>query len=130
MRTSALLLGVMLLGCQTTKSSPASSINQENLESTARAVLTSFTAANYAEATKDFDATMLAALPAPKLAEFAQQFNAQVGAFKSVGTPIPTTEQGYRVITLPAQYERANVNVRVVFDPNGKVAGLFFRPAG
>ena len=72
---------------------------------------------------------MMTAMPPAKLAEFAQQLTSNTGAFRSVGAAQQSTAQGYRTVTLPAQYERAKLNVMVVFDSEGKVAGLFFRPA-
>src|SRR5437660_9510404 len=97
-------------------------------QAAARALLAKFTAGQYTEMQEDFDARMREALPPAKVAAFAAQF-AQVGKFQSVREVRQSTEQGYRVVTLVSQYELALIDVRVVFDADGKVAGLLFRPS-
>jgi hypothetical protein len=136
MKRYSMLLVVFVLACQTTPAPPpvqataATAVTAEQqLQTIAMDLLNNFVAGRYADAAKDFDTTMMNALGPAKLGEFAKQLTSQAGAYKSVGAPQLTTEQGYRVVVLPATYERANLNVRVVFDGNGKVAGLFFRPA-
>jgi hypothetical protein len=135
-RILIVLVALFAAACQTTTDTttattvaPAATMTaDERMEATARAVLSNITAGKYIDAAKDFDTTMMTNLGPTKLGEFAKQLNAQVGAFKSVGTARLTTEEGYRVVVLPATYERANIDVRVVFNADGKVAGLFFRP--
>jgi hypothetical protein len=107
---------------------PAMTYDQRN-ENVARELLTNFNAGRFDAAVKNFDPTMMKQLPPSKLRQVSDQIKTQAGPLKSVGTAQFTTEQGYRVVTLPAQYEKGNVNVRVVFDGAGRVAGLFFTPA-
>ncbi len=134
MRRVTLLAALTLVACQTTAPPPiapaATMTEDQRLEAMARDLLTHFTAGRFIDATKNFDTTMMSSLGPTKLAEFARQMTGQAGAFKSVGAAQMTTVEGYRVVVLPAEYERTRVNVRVVFDGNGKVAGLFFVPAG
>ena len=136
-RLSLLLVALVLVACQTTTQDPppvqattATAVSaDQRLQTVAMDLLTNFNAGRFIDAAKDFDTTMMNALGPTKLQEFSKQLIAQAGAFKSVGAPQLTTEQGYRVVVLPTTFERGNINVRVVFDGNGKVAGLFFRPA-
>lgn len=108
---------------------PAPAAAPSPLETAARTLLADFTAGRYEAAAKNFDAKMLEALPPAKLAEFAKQLTAQVGAFKNVRDVKQGKAQGYDVVVLVSEYEKAVVNVQVAFDPDGKVAGLYFRPA-
>jgi excinuclease UvrABC nuclease subunit len=99
------------------------------LEKSARTLLADFTAGHYEAAAKNFDEKMMAALPPAKLAEVARQLEPQLGAFKSVREAKQMKAQGYDLVVLVSDYEKALVNVQVAFDADGKVAGLYFRPA-
>src|SRR5258708_29244570 len=102
--------------------------DEASLEKTARDLLSNFVAGHFEAATKEFDEKMMAALPPPKLAEVAKQLEPQLGKFKQVKEAKHGTVQGYKVVTLLSEYENGLVNVQVTFDPDGKVAGLYFRP--
>lgn len=108
---------------------PLVAAERSPLETSARTLLADFTAGRYDAAAKNFDAKMLEALPPAKLAEFAKQLAAEVGAFKSVRDVKQATAQGYDLVILVSEYEKTVVNVQVAFDADGKVAGLYFRPA-
>ena len=99
-------------------------------EASARALLAAFTAGQFDAAAKNFNATMLAALPPAKLEAFAGQLAAQVGKFEKVREAKHSTDQGYHLVTLVSDYEKARIDVRVAFDAEGKVAGLYFQPSG
>jgi len=109
-----------------TKAAPSADAQRETI---ARDLLTNFTAGKFDAAAKDFDKQMLDALPPAKLAEVAKQLEAQLGKFKSAGAATASLVKGYNVVTLASEYEKAKVDVQVVFDGEGKVAGLFFKPA-
>ncbi len=98
-------------------------------EALARELLSNITAGHYDAAEKHFDVRMRAALPPAKLAAFAAQLESQAGKFQGVREVKFATEQGYRVVTLVTDYEKQRLDVRVVFDAEGNVAGLLFRPA-
>lgn len=99
-------------------------------ETTARTLLANFVAGDYEAASKDFNGIMRAALPPARLEAFAGTLNQQVGKFKAVREVKTGTEQGYQVVILVSEFERATLDVRVVLDGDGKVAGLFFKPPG
>src|SRR5258708_13229986 len=69
-------------------------------------------------------------LPSANLASFAKQLEAKAGKFEKIREVRHLTEQGSKVVLLVAGYERARFDVRVVFDHEGKVGGLFFKPSG
>jgi hypothetical protein len=98
-------------------------------EAAARALLTNFNAGQFDDVEKTFDARMSEALPLAKVQAFAAQLASQVGKFKSVHDVKFSTEQGYAVVTLVSEYERATLDVNVVFGADGKVVGLFFKPS-
>jgi len=81
------------------------------------------------EAAKDFNATMKAAVPPAKLAETWTALQAQLGPFqKRTGTRVETVE-AFRVAFVTSQFEKAAVDLQVVFDGEGRIAGFFVKPA-
>ncbi len=83
---------------------------------------------DFAAATGRVDGTMLKAMPEATLKATWQQVLAQAGAFKqSTGTHTATL-QGYRVVFVTCQFEKAALDVRVVFNAQDQISGLQFLP--
>lgn len=83
----------------------------------------------FEEATAWFDETMLAALPAAELGETWDTLETQAGTFGGAGAARLSREQGYDVALVRLSFTKAALDARVVFDSQGRVAGLFFVPA-
>ena len=76
-----------------------------------------------------FDATMTTALPEPKLRDAWQNLRQQAGSFqKRLGTRVEK-QQGYEIVFVTCQFERAVLDTKVVLDADRRVAGLFFVPS-
>jgi hypothetical protein len=73
-----------------------------------------------------FDDTMRAQLPPERLAQTWPQLTSLVGAYESCGDPVvrPFGEQ-YTVVNVPLEFEGGPMTGRVVFDTQGRIAGLF-----
>jgi dienelactone hydrolase len=84
---------------------------------------------DFARAVEQFDATMKTALPEAKLRETWRTLQAKAGRFqKELGARV-TQVTGYDVVLVNCQFERAALDTKVVFDAQGRVAGLFFTPS-
>ncbi len=84
---------------------------------------------DFAAAVERYDPAMKAALPEPKLRETWQAVQNQAGRFqRQIGVRTQTV-QGYDVVLVTCQFEKATLDTKVVFDANGRVSGLFFAPA-
>jgi hypothetical protein len=84
---------------------------------------------DFAGVCKNFDQTMQMALPPAKLQEVWTALIGQVGGYKrQTGTRTETVDQ-YDVVYVACEFERANINIKVVFNKAGQIAGLFFLPA-
>jgi dienelactone hydrolase len=84
---------------------------------------------DFAEAVTQFDDTMKTVLLEPKLRELWQTLETQAGPFQKQLGVRKITSGGYDVAMVICQFERAAVDVKVVFDTKGGVAGLFFLPS-
>ncbi len=71
---------------------------------------------------------MIKAMPEVRLKETWQQLLGQVGAFKSQLGSRTDTSQGYRIVYVTCEFEKAVIDVRVVFNAQDQVSGLFFTP--
>jgi len=98
------------------------------LEATARQLLENIVNARFDQATKVFNAQMLAQLPADALSALSKTIIEKYGAFRSVNEVHQRNEQGFRIIDLHATYDTSLLKISVVFDKDGKVGGLRIGP--
>jgi dienelactone hydrolase len=99
-------------------------------EQTGRAIalVDAFVKGDYTAVGEDFDPTMRKALPTDKRKEIWEKLIDQVGPFqKRVRTRVTKADK-YDIILVTCQFEKAALDVRVVFDADKKVSGLQFRP--
>jgi hypothetical protein len=81
------------------------------------------------EVVKRFDATLTKALPVESLRLLWQSTVQQNGALKRISQSKKVRVGEYDMVNTPCEFEKATLVVRVVFDQESKVAGLFFLPA-
>lgn len=95
----------------------------------AEAVLKNLQDGRYAEVVKEFNPVMEKAIPEEKLRAVWEMLTAQFGAVKSIDERRSGELKGYRAVELILSFERERVVQRVVFDSDGKIAGLAYQPA-
>lgn len=83
---------------------------------------------DFATAVKAFDKTMKDALPAGTLQALWKSIVAQVGPFKGQLGVRTTRFQQYDIAFVTCEFEKAFIDVKVVFNSAGEIAGLFFEP--
>jgi len=94
----------------------------------AQTVVDLMAARDFAKAIDLFDAVMKGALPEDKLQAAWDAVVQQAGAFKERGR-VSSQPRGNLLITrVTCQFEKMNLDVQVVFDKDGLVAGLSFAP--
>jgi fermentation-respiration switch protein FrsA (DUF1100 family) len=101
-----------------------------NLEERARAFVTALAKDDFAAAAKDFDDAMNKAMPVDKLAPTWKGLVKQVGALKKQGKATAEKVQTFDVVWVACEFDKATLYTRVVFDAEGRVTGLSFRPLG
>lgn len=99
------------------------------LEARAREFLDQLVQGQYEVAVQEFDETMLSVIPPDRLELVWEETVDSYGAFQEVTGVGTETDDLYTAILLTSRFERAVVNVRVVFNTStGEISGLFFVP--
>jgi len=112
---------------QLTAQAPAQA--EDALTVKARALLSAMEKGDFGLAGRDFDATMLKVFGPEKIeALWKTQLPAQLGAFKRQTAARRDELQGYDIVLITCEFEKATLDARVVFDKEGKIAGLGFVP--
>jgi len=73
------------------------------------------------------DPTMAAAMSAAKLQEAWGTLSSK-GAYQGIAGTRTATEQGFAVAYVTCNFEQGAMDVKVVFDQQGRVSGLWFVP--
>lgn len=99
-----------------------------DLQSEAKAFIDSLAKHQFSEAVSHFDETMSRVLPAEKLGATWQQVIDQAGEFKSVAGTRQQELKGYQAVFVSCHFSQSDLDAKVVYDSQGRVAGLFFVP--
>ncbi|MFC1611065.1 DUF3887 domain-containing protein [Myxococcota bacterium] len=102
----------------------------ETSEEKAEDFLRLLLAAEYDKASRTFNDKMGDGFDAIKLGLSWRLTRWKVGDFKSVDERKVSTREGNTIVDLDCTFESERMVVRVVFDPDGRVTGLWFRPPG
>ena len=94
----------------------------------AEAILKNLQDGETADIVKDFDARLTQDLPETKLKAAWPGLVAQFGAFKSITDRREGQMKDRQAVELILAFEKETIVQRAVFDSEGKVAGLVFRP--
>ena len=88
---------------------------------------------DYAAVVAQFDPTMKSVFPIDKVQEARESLEPQLGAFhQQVGIRGERIEQNkvvYDIVYVAWEFETATIELRIVYDQAGQVAGLFFQPS-
>lgn len=131
------LLIVFLAGCarQTPSATPAplaslpGLLGDEARIVEAEQFLNTLVEGDFAAGYSAFNEDMKAALPLVKLATTWQTLTSQVGALKNIVGRRVEQAPPYERVVLTSEFEKAMLDVRIVYDEAGEVAGLFFAPS-
>jgi uncharacterized protein len=94
----------------------------------AKQVIQELVAGQFEKVEAIYDARMAAALPPGKLAASWPELIRQAGAFQAISSTETTQTQGLQVVKMECKFENAVLDATVVFNPDGKLGGLSFRP--
>ena len=92
------------------------------------AIFTCLAEGRWEEARRDFNAKMSQGLDARRLSESWARMASLVGGYEGMGEPFAHRVVDHTVVEIPLRFEAGEATGRVVFDEDGKVAGLWLRP--
>ena len=118
---------VSITATQTEDVQPAA--GPSDIELAAKRFVDQLEAGDFAGAVATFDATMTQAMPPDKLEGAWTSVLASAGAFKQQIGVRTEKAQGYDVVLVTCQFERGNLDAKVVYSDDGKITGLWFAPA-
>ncbi len=125
---SSLVLTIFLLGFLAGCSCLGGASKTDDLTARAKELVESLAAGDFSTPVESFDDTMKGALPADKLEEAWEALVATAGPFeKQVGTRIDTAGQ-YDVVYVTCEFEKSSFDLKLVFNANKQISGLFFVP--
>lgn len=101
-----------------------------DLEASARYFTGLLADGKYAQAYAMFDPQMAAALPVAKLKATWDEVVRNVGELKGITGVALAEKSGYRVAYVACDFARTPLDMQLTFDSQGRIAGLFFLPAG
>jgi dienelactone hydrolase len=84
---------------------------------------------DFAGAVARFDSTMKSVLPEEKLREVWQTLQKQAGPFKQRLRARAEAAGGYDIVFVSCHFEEADLDAKVVFNADRRIAGLFFVPS-
>jgi uncharacterized protein DUF3887 len=93
------------------------------------AVVTCLTEGRWEDARRDFNARMGAGGDAGQLASGWARTVGMIGRFERMGEPFAHRGGDQTVVEVPLHFEAGEATGRVIFDDDGKIAGLWLRPA-
>jgi hypothetical protein len=113
-------------GAQSPPSAPtAAAVSPHQREERASATLDRLAAKDFTGAREWFDATMLDQLTVERIRDTWAEVESQVGPCKSHALDGATRIKGYISLEYDVVFEKGHMTARVMFDDDGKVAGLF-----
>ena len=95
----------------------------------AEAMLTALTKGEYETASKHFDDNLRKVMPADKLEKTWKAIVGQVGAFGKKAGARSEKAGKYDVVYLTCKFDKATLDLKVVFDSDKRITGFFLSPA-
>ena len=95
----------------------------------AAAIATCLTEGRWEDARRDLSARMREGLDAGRLASGWARTVGMVGRYGGMGEPFAHRAGDHSVVEVPLHFEAGEATVRVIFDDDGRIAGLWLRPA-
>lgn len=83
---------------------------------------------DYASAVAKFDDTMKGVMPEVELEDAWQSLLGKVGPFQKIVGVSQKKQEGYNIVRVTCAFEKAELDVKVVYDSQKQVSGLWFVP--
>ena len=126
----SLLAGILLLLVMTGAAVHVAAQDAKDSPSAiaAKQVIQELVAGQFEKVEALYDAQMAAALPPGKLGASWPELIKQAGAFQAITSTQTSQSQGLQIVKMECKFENAVLDATVVFNADGKLGGLSFRP--
>ena len=121
-----MLLIVVLTGCTDDEEPGISNIDWNNKDARAEQVVNALLNGDYSIVTEGFNEDMADALSVRQLRHNWLSMVRATGKFISIEGTDFNEHEGYEIYDVVTNHENRNMNIRVVFDEDGQIAGFFF----
>ncbi len=108
---------------------PMSTVVPPGAADRAAGIITCLAEGRWERARADFNARMREGGDAGRLAGGWARTVAMIGRYEGMGEPFAHRVGDHTVVEVPLHFEAGEATGRVIFDDDGKVAGLWLRPA-
>ncbi len=98
----------------------------DELITKAKEFVTALETGKFSDSVKHFDETMTKLVPPDKMKAVWEAVTKQAGQFKQQKDVWTESIPGYDIVYLTCEFEKATLDIKVVFDNNKKIAGQFF----
>jgi hypothetical protein len=95
----------------------------------AAAIVTCLTEGRWEDARRDLNARMREGGDAGRLASGWARTVGMIGRYEGMGEPFAHRAGDHTVVEVPLRFEAGEATGQVIFDDDGKIAGLWLRPA-
>ena len=122
------MIFIVRTNCKFLWSIMMSSLSFEDLKVLAQNFVVKLFKADFAAAVELFDQQMKTLFPEVKLKETVQRFFGESGNFLELEVTRTAELESYRLVFIRTKFERAAIDVQVVFNNQGQISGLNFIP--
>ncbi len=102
--------------------------NQDTLIKISNEILGNLVEEKFTDVRSDFNGKMLNALSMEQIEALWKGLVSQFGSYTSAGETLSDKIEEYRVVYTILKFEKSPLKLKVVFDQDDKVAGLFLIP--
>jgi dienelactone hydrolase len=127
-RLLALIVFLLILPCAALPAAGQEAAKDSLSAVAAKQIIQELVAGQFEKVEALYDARMAQALPPGKLADGWRDLNKQAGAFQEITSTETSQVQGLQVVKMNCKFENSVLDATVVFNADGKLGGLSFRP--
>jgi len=121
-------IGSVVLVLAAVSSAVAGRSEDADLEKKARSFVEALRDGRFEEAAGTFDETMRGAMPADRLRATFRGLERNVGSLAAIESVRVDNVAGFRTGFVTCRFERMRLDVKIVFDSEGRITGLWFVP--
>lgn len=121
-----IILMIIPMSCRPAEEVP---VRTESVIELAEEFITLLASEDFPKAVEMFDKDMKAALPEKEMVKLWASLQEEFGPFKGQSFSHTDETQGYDLVFITCEFQKAALDARIVFNAKKQIAGLFFQPS-